>query len=73
VTQFAGLCGNLRGHQPERIGPAPPLVTWLVVGSVPNGVADAPYTGADVRADAFPGTPGAPFGSLAFVGATRPA
>jgi len=53
--------------------PAPPLVNWLIVGSVPDGVADAPYTGADVRADAFPGTPGAPFGSLVFVGATRPA
>ena len=36
-------------------------------------MVDAPYTGADVRADAFPGTPGASFGSLDFVGATRPA
>ena len=36
-------------------------------------MVDAPYSGADVRADAFPGTPGAPFGSLVFVGATRPA
>ncbi len=36
-------------------------------------MVDAPYTGADVRADAFPSTPGASFGSLVFVGATRPA
>ena len=36
-------------------------------------MVDAPYSGADVRADAFPGTPGAAFGGLVFVGATRPA
>jgi cell wall-associated NlpC family hydrolase len=35
-------------------------------------MVDAPYTGADVRADAFPATVGAPFGGLVFVGATRP-
>ena len=34
---------------------------------------DAPHTGADVRAEAFPATPGASFGGLLFVGATRPA
>ena len=34
---------------------------------------DAPHTGADVRAEAFPATPGSSFGSLLFVGATRPA
>jgi cell wall-associated NlpC family hydrolase len=34
---------------------------------------DAPHTGAEVRAEAFPATPGASFGSLLFVGATRPA
>ena len=33
---------------------------------------DAPHTGAEVRAEAFPATPGASFGSLLFVGATRP-
>jgi cell wall-associated NlpC family hydrolase len=33
----------------------------------------APHTGAAVRAEAFPATPGASFGSLLFVGATRPA
>ena len=46
----------------------------LFVGVV-NGhdvMVDAPYTGADVRAEAFPATPGAAFGSLLFVGATRP-
>ena len=46
----------------------------LFVGVV-NGqdvMVDAPYTGADVRAEAFPATPGAAFGSLNFVGATRP-
>lgn len=36
-------------------------------------MVDAPYTGADVRAEDFPATPGAPFGTLLFVGATRPA
>jgi cell wall-associated NlpC family hydrolase len=36
-------------------------------------MVDAPYTGADVRAEDFPATPGASFGSLLFVGATRPA
>ena len=36
-------------------------------------MVDAPYSGAEVRADAFPGMPGASFGSLVFVGATRPA
>ena len=46
----------------------------LFVGVV-NGqdvMVDAPHTGADVRAEAFPATPGAFFGSLLFVGATRP-
>jgi cell wall-associated NlpC family hydrolase len=33
---------------------------------------DAPYTGADVRAEPFPSNVGAPFGGLVFVGATRP-
>jgi cell wall-associated NlpC family hydrolase len=36
-------------------------------------MVDAPYTGADVRAEPFPATVGANFGSLLFVGATRPA
>jgi cell wall-associated NlpC family hydrolase len=47
----------------------------LFVG-VLNGASvmvDAPYTGARVRADPFPTTVGAPFGSLLYVGATRPA
>lgn len=46
----------------------------LFVGVVGGGdvMVDAPYTGADVRAETFPATPGAPFGSLVFVGATRP-
>jgi cell wall-associated NlpC family hydrolase len=35
-------------------------------------MVDAPHTGADVRADEFPTTVGAPFGGLVFVGATRP-
>ncbi len=47
----------------------------LYVGVVNNQtvMVDAPFTGADVRADAFPATVGASFGSLLFVGATRPA
>jgi hypothetical protein len=47
----------------------------LFVGMV-NGqdvMVDAPHTGADVRAEAFPATVGAFFGDLLFVGATRPA
>ena len=47
----------------------------LFVGVV-NGrdvMVDAPHTGADVRAEAFPATVGASFGSLLFVGATQPA
>jgi cell wall-associated NlpC family hydrolase len=47
----------------------------LFVGVV-NGqdvMVDAPHTGADVRAEAFPAIVGASFGSLLFVGATRPA
>ncbi len=35
-------------------------------------MVDAPHTGAVVRAEAFPTTVGASFGSLLFVGATRP-
>jgi len=55
-------------------GPAGVDHVGLFVGIVGGRdvMVDAPYTGADVRADAFPGTPGAPFGSLVFVGATRP-
>jgi DNA invertase Pin-like site-specific DNA recombinase len=41
-------------------------------GSNSERGVDAPYTGADVRAETFPATPGASFGSLLFVGATRP-
>jgi cell wall-associated NlpC family hydrolase len=33
---------------------------------------DAPYTGTVVRIDQVPGTPGAPFGSETYIGATRP-
>jgi cell wall-associated NlpC family hydrolase len=35
-------------------------------------MVDAPHTGADVRVEAFPATPGAPWGADIFVGATRP-
>ena len=35
-------------------------------------MVDAPHTGADVRAETFPATVGAPFGSMRFIGATRP-
>jgi cell wall-associated NlpC family hydrolase len=35
-------------------------------------MVDAPHTGADVRVEPFPSTPGAPWGSDIFVGATRP-
>ena len=35
-------------------------------------MVDAPHTGADVRVEAFPATPGAVWGSDIYVGATRP-
>ena len=56
-------------------GPASIDHVGLFVGIVGNQdvMVDAPHTGADVRAEAFPATPGASFGSLLFVGATRPA
>ena len=47
------------------------LFVGIVGGS--DVMVDAPYTGADVRAEAFPAAIGAPFGTLLFVGATRPA
>jgi cell wall-associated NlpC family hydrolase len=47
------------------------LFAGLVEGQ--DVMIDAPHTGAKVRAEAFRATPGASFGSLHFVGATRPA
>jgi cell wall-associated NlpC family hydrolase len=46
----------------------------LYVGVVggQNVMVDAPHTGTDVRAEPFPATPGSSFGSLLYVGATRP-
>jgi hypothetical protein len=35
-------------------------------------MVDAPFTGADVRVERFPTAVGAAFGSLIYVGATRP-
>jgi cell wall-associated NlpC family hydrolase len=35
-------------------------------------MVDAPHTGADVRAETFPASPDASFGSLLYIGATRP-
>ena len=35
-------------------------------------MVDAPYTGTVVRIDQVPATPGAPFGSETYLGATRP-
>jgi cell wall-associated NlpC family hydrolase len=55
-------------------GPAAIDHVGLFVGVV-DGVSvmvDAPYTGARVRAEAFPATVGASFGALLYVGATRP-
>ena len=47
----------------------------LYVGVVngQNVMVDAPHTGADVRAEAFPANPGSSFGTLLYVGATRAA
>ena len=46
------------------------------VGIVVSGageMVDAPYTGAEVREEPFPTTPGAAFGQLTYLGAARPA
>ena len=55
-------------------GPASIDHVGLYVGVVSGEdvMVDAPFTGAFVRAEAFPATPGASFGGLAYVGATRP-
>ncbi len=55
-------------------GPASIDHVGLYVGVVDGQsvMVDAPHTGADVRAEGFPATVGAPFGGLDFVGATRP-
>jgi cell wall-associated NlpC family hydrolase len=42
-----------------------------LVGGRPVMV-DAPHAGADVRAEYFSAAPGAAFGSMVYVGATRP-
>jgi len=42
-----------------------------LVGGLPVMV-DAPHSGAEVRAEYFASSPGAPFGSMRYVGATRP-
>jgi cell wall-associated NlpC family hydrolase len=46
----------------------------IYVGSIDGKtvMVDAPHSGADVRAESFPSTVGASFGSLRYVGATRP-
>jgi cell wall-associated NlpC family hydrolase len=57
-------------------GPASIDHVGLFVGIIggQDVMVDAPHTGADVRAETFPATPGANFGtSLVYVGATRPA
>jgi cell wall-associated NlpC family hydrolase len=55
-------------------GPASIDHVGLYVGLVDGQsvMVDAPYTGADVRAEEFPTTVGAPFGGLIFLGATHP-
>jgi cell wall-associated NlpC family hydrolase len=55
-------------------GPASIEHVGLYAGVVDgqNVMVDAPHTGADVRAEAFPANFGEPFGGLTFVGATRP-
>ena len=55
-------------------GPAAIDHVGMFVGAIggEHVMVDAPHTGADVRAEPFPSTPGAHFGSLLFVGATRP-
>jgi cell wall-associated NlpC family hydrolase len=65
-------------------GTAPEPGDLVFFGSGPAGVShvglyigggemiDAPHTGVDVRVEPTPTTPGAPFGSDIYVGATRP-
>ena len=55
-------------------GSGPTGVTHVGIVLNPSGeMIDAPYTGAQIRIDPFPTTPGDPFGSEIYVGATRPA
>jgi hypothetical protein len=43
VSHIAGYAGTCEDINPSASGPTlPPLVTWIVVGSVPDGVAEAP-------------------------------
>ena len=55
-------------------GPAGIDHVGLFVGLVGGRtvMVDAPHTGATVRAEYFPSTPGASFGAMVYVGATRP-
>ena len=53
-------------HSIDHVG----LYVGVVGGQ--NVMVDAPHTGADVRAEPFPTTQGSSFGSLLYVGATRP-
>jgi cell wall-associated NlpC family hydrolase len=54
-------------------GGGPTDVTHVGLVVTPGAMVDAPYTGADVREDAFPTTVGGPFGIDRVVGFTRPA
>jgi len=44
VSPFAGYAGTC-----ERIRSRSPTLTWFIVGSVPDGVAEAPSPGRDRR------------------------
>jgi hypothetical protein len=53
-------------------GGGPSDVTHVGIYIGDGEMIDAPYTGAEVRVDSFPTTPGSRWGSEVFVGATRP-
>jgi cell wall-associated NlpC family hydrolase len=54
-------------------GPSASDVTHVGMVVTPGVMVDAPHTGAFVRVEPFPTTPGAAWGDDVYVGATRPA
>jgi len=49
VPPFAGYAGTREVSRPSARSPPPPLLIWLIVGSVPDGVAEAPSPTGDRR------------------------
>lgn len=65
--------GQLQPGDLVFFGQSPGDVEHVGIVVVPGEMVDAPHTGAFVRTEPFPTTPGAKFGEQVYVGATRPA